>query len=456
MKNKDIEGILCNLYNSYLTQNNYKEFVEKLKYILDKKKIKFKIEKNFALRNIKRPFFIQVVIKNRKYILIENENNIKLSPDEICHLYPEYPIYLKGKFFPRGIINEDISKIYQEYIKTHTFDYYYQTLEKHFTLEMIAIIYERDLKKNKLFNDYLDIIDNSIKLYIIGEYNAAVAILLPCIEGILRKISNSKLKKIGYDTSKNYLDLLLENTLKEWQNIIYPQNEYWFLPKLEEKFKILFFTEKLSVTIKGFFSFLKDFLYTNIDDFKIKYPEENLNRHSIFHGYTINYGTKYNWLYIFGMIDFLLVLSNFNIFKTGHNIMSLAKFMEYNLIKENQNLKIKYPLYMLINSFKIKLKKYIDFILLKLDINKKDLEYEIFYILKNSSDFYFIDSFYYWIYDYEKNLIRFKHGQPGITEINDEIEKDLVIISFNKTNVNDIGVINYYIDLRTLKLTENI
>lgn len=453
-----IEGILCCLYSKYLSKGNYDEFVDKLTYILNKKNVSFEIKKGEALRNRVRDFIIQVITNDRKYILINNKKNLE-SVDKICSEYMEYLFYSKGKFLPRGIINGDIEDIYKEYKKNKKYDHYYKLLEKYYGTNEIAIIYERGIKKNKIFEEYYDIIDNSIKLYLIEEYNGAITTLLPCIEGILRKILNEKLGIEGYSDDSNYLKSILNKVLIEWQNIIYPPKEYWFLPELQEDFKNLYLTESLSVMIKGFLFFLRDFIYENIEKFEEKYPEETLNRHSILHGFTQNYGTKNNWLYIFGMLDFLLILSNFKLFKDGHNINSLIKSLEYSFIKEQQNIKKRY-------NFEEELKflnhRFNEIIVLSLYEAKKEIEKVQFrksYIkeiiqekLENNlrKNLSIISYYYSWKYDYELGkTLKLKYTGSSIKE------KNLVNIYFEKTGIEiEESYINYYLDLEKCQLEE--
>lgn len=453
-----IEGILCNLYKKYLSKGDYNEFVIQLTSILNKKEIPFEIKKGGALRSYVRDFIVQVVINNKKYVLVNNASILE-STDEICSKYIEYLFYSKGKFLPRSIVNGDIEDIYKEYKKNKKYNHYYNLLEKYYGVNEIAIIFERGIKKNKLFEEYYDIIDNSIKLYLIEEYNGAITILLPCIEGMLRKILNNKLGIEGYSNDSNYLKSILDKVLMEWQNIIYPEKEYWFLPEFQNNFKNLYLTEGLSVMIRGFLFFLSDFIYEKIEKFKEKYPEETLNRHSILHGFTQNYGTKHNWLYIFGMLDFLLILSSFKVFKDGHNIHSLIKRLEYIYIKEQQDVKRKCK-------FEDEL-KYLNhifnkIIMLSLQEANKEVEESQFrkrYIkeiiqekLENNlrKNLSIISYYYSWEYDYElEKTLKLKYTGSSAKE------KNLVNIYFEKTGIEiKESYINYYLDLEKYHLEE--
>ena len=457
-----MEGILCRLYNQYLSKGDYENFIEQLTLILNKKGKTFKIKRGGALRSIVRNFLIQVIIDGKSYILIEDRKNLK-SVEEICSSYIEYSFYSNGKFLPRGIIKGDISDIYQDYKITNRFDYYYKILEKYYSIEEIAIIYERGIKKNRLFEEYYDIIDNSIKLYLIEEYNGAITTLLPCIEVILKKILNNKLGKEGYSSSSNYLESILDIILLEWQNIIYPPEKYWFLPDLQEDFKNLYLTEELSVMIKGFLFFLSDFLYEDTKKFKEKYPEERLNRHSILHGFTLDYGTKHNWLYLFGMIDFLLILSNFKLFKDGHNIHSIIKGLEYTFVKEKQNSKRKCIFEEELNYLKSHFSKIILTSLSKAKEEVEKVKFRESYIkeiigenLKDNTkrELLRISYYYSWEYDYElgKTLkLKLRDKESTIEE------KNLVNIYFDKVELNlEESYINYYLDLEKQQLEEII
>ena len=68
-----MEGILCSLYNQYLSKGGYENFIGQLTFILDKKGKTFEIKRGGALRSIVRDFLIQVIIDGKSYILIEDK-----------------------------------------------------------------------------------------------------------------------------------------------------------------------------------------------------------------------------------------------------------------------------------------------------------------------------------------------------------------------------------------------
>ena len=457
---KIIEGILCKGWNLYLSKNNYNEFYKFLNNIFKEKNIEFSIEKKLFGRTQQKEVIV-INIANREYILPRFELT-KKTIEDICLEDYKYIFYLNGKYLPRGIPNGEIDELYLNYKNTLKFDTYYDLLDELYSEDTISIVLERSIKKDINFQEYSDLIDESIKLYLKNKFTGAISILLPCIEGILRKIINSYSGIDNYYKEKNYLQKAQKEVLKKWGAIIYPKSEVWFHPELEKDNKYLYLFDKLAIIINGFFKYLESFFYGNIDDFIKDYPNENLNRHSIVHGYTLDYGKKENYLLLFGMLDFLLLLSNFELWREGHNYKSYIKAIEYKYIR-NTVCPIDFKLNhkeILINHLeliKILLIESLDE-LEKLVLKNSWIKKFMKETLKNEiskkiNSLYFIPFFAYTlIFDYEKESILLKYNSKDFHCSSQELELNIFEISFTEDFERKNSYIYFFINLNNKEI----
>lgn len=457
MSEKIIEGIICKGWKNFLKRDNYNGFCDFLNKVFIEKNIKFHIEKKLFGRTKMREVTI-ITINNKLYIL-PNLELIKKEKEDICNENPKYIFYLNGKYLPRGIPNGEIEDLYLNYKKTLNFDHYYILLDLLYREDSFSIVLEKSIKRDDNFKEYYNLIDESIRLYFKKQFSGAISILLPCIEGILRKITNNYLGADNFYRKKYYLEKAEEEVLKKWSNIIYPKNEVWFHPELEKDYKYLYLFDEVPIIVSGFFKYLDAFFYRDIDDFRRDYPKENLNRHSIVHGYTLDYGKKENYLLLFGMLDFLLLLSKFELTRSRHNYESYIKMIEYININ-----KLDYPINFKLNNRKI-LTDSLEFIKsiiresmddldkeLSKEIWRKRDSKEIFknILSKKINKLMFIPFFVYMlVYDYEKENILLKYGSSGIYSSGDELELSIFEISFIEEFEKRNSYIYFYINFET-------
>ncbi|MEG0134710.1 MAG: hypothetical protein RR682_01760 [Cetobacterium sp.] len=463
MPKKMIEGILCQGWNITLKNKNFEDFYKFLDKILTEKNMQFNIEKKkFGRTKMKEVIVIN--IDNMEYVLPSLELLTKGIKDieNICHDDYRYIFYLNGKYLPRGISNGDVDLLYSSYIENSNFDDYYKFLDKLYTEDIFSIVLERSIIKDINFQGYYSLIDESIKLYLKNNFLGAISIILPCIEGILRKIINNYLNSNNHYRGKDYLQKSQIEVLKKWGDIIYPKDKVWFHPMLEKDSKYLYLFDELPIIIRGFFKYLDAFFYRNIDEFRAEYPNENLNRHSILHGYTLDYGKKENYLMLFGMLDFLLLLSKFELIRYSHNYESYIKMKEYEYIKNTNYLmrgelnykKILIGYLDLIKALFIESLNELENSILKDPWKKKYLkELLTDEISKKINKLIFIPFFIYTlIFDDEKETIILKYGSPGTISSRDILEPNIFEIYFTEEFERKNSYIYFYINLENKEI----
>lgn len=460
MSKKMIEGILCKGWNIILKDNKFEEFYKFLDKILTGKNIQFNIEKKLYGRT-KMKEVIVITIDNMEYILPSLELLTK-DIDNICDEDYRYIFYLNGKYLPRGIPNIEVEKLYLNYKNTLRFDDYYKLLDKLYNEDTISIVLERSIKKDANFKEYYNLIDESIKLYLKNNFIGAISIIIPCIEGILRKIINNYLNLSNHYSEKQYLPIAEREVLKKWSDIIYPKDKVWFHPILEKDNKYLYLFDELPIFIRGFFKYLDAFFYRRIDEFKAEYPNENLNRHSIVHGFTTDYGKKENYLMLFGMLDFLLLLSKFELTRCGHNYESYIKAKEYRYIKNTDHLMdfdFNYKKILLdsLGFIKTLLTESLDELEESISKNpwKKNYVKEVFKdeILKKINKLVFIPFFVYTLtVDDEKETIILKYGSHGVYSARDILEPNIFEIYFTEEFERKNSYIYFYVNIETKEI----
>lgn len=154
--------------------------------------------------------------------------------------------------------------------------------------------------KRKTFEPYIDQIVEAAKAYQLGLYGVAIVGLLPCIEGILRRLgtlSGAAVEK-SVDIS-SLLKVLRGLKARELEQLVgefawYPQNELnvKYLSRFHERVQMLEATEV----------YFRDALYKHTDALPAYVV---LNRHGIAHGFFEGYATSGNYLRLFNLLSSL-------------------------------------------------------------------------------------------------------------------------------------------------------
>lgn len=154
--------------------------------------------------------------------------------------------------------------------------------------------------KRKTFEPYIDQIIETTKAYHLGLYGVAIVGLLPCIEGVLRRLGTlsggsveqsvdiTSLLKVLRRLKARELDQLVEEFV--W----YPENELnvEYLNRFHERVQMLEATEV----------YFRDALYRHTNALP---PYVVLNRHGIAHGFFDGYATAGNYLRLFNLLSSL-------------------------------------------------------------------------------------------------------------------------------------------------------
>ncbi len=129
--------------------------------------------------------------------------------------------------------------------------------------------------------DFKTEIAEAIEASQMGLLHAAVATLLPVLEGIIRKIADSRGQSIGSGTSK---------LVDEVEELI-----------AQEKSLAPHFHERV-IMLEAFRDFLKNRLLINTDMYN---GVGNLNRHGVLHGVFSKYGHDFNFYRLISFLDLL-------------------------------------------------------------------------------------------------------------------------------------------------------
>lgn len=154
--------------------------------------------------------------------------------------------------------------------------------------------------KRKTFEPYIDQLVETAKAYQLGLYGVAIVGLLPCIEGILRRLgtlSGGAVEK-SVDIS-SLLKVLRRLKVRELEQLVgefswYPRNELdvKYLNRFHERVQMLEATEV----------YFRDALYKHTDSLPSYVV---LNRHGIAHGFFDGYATAGNYLRLFNLLSSL-------------------------------------------------------------------------------------------------------------------------------------------------------
>lgn len=135
--------------------------------------------------------------------------------------------------------------------------------------------------KIKFVRDFKTQISDSIEASFSGLDNAAVATMIPVLEGVVRKIAVAAQRDVGSGTQK---------LIGEFDRVLALENDS--PNRLEEKVIML-------QAIRDYFAdriLISTYYYSGIDE---------LNRHGILHGIFERYGTKFNFLRLITILELL-------------------------------------------------------------------------------------------------------------------------------------------------------
>jgi hypothetical protein len=155
-------------------------------------------------------------------------------------------------------------------------------------------------QKRKTFEPYIDQLIETAKAYQLGLYGVAIVGLLPCIEGVLRRLgtlSGGSVEK-SVDIS-SLLKVLRRLKSRELEQLVgefswYPRNELdvEYLNRFHERVQMLEATEV----------YFREALYRHTDSLPSYVV---LNRHGIAHGFFDGYATAGNYLRLFNLLSSL-------------------------------------------------------------------------------------------------------------------------------------------------------
>lgn len=197
-------------------------------------------------------------------------------------------------------------------------------------------------KKRPFINDYATSIEESLILCLQKDFKAAIYILLPVIEGTLRKYLISRRgNRANSETSMFKLLRSIDNLTNEYLNIeeVYARKKYQFLIDKgnyfnQQQLKQLRKNRRLYFTLwmQQLENYVKNGLYLNT---KNNVVTDNFNRHLIFHALDdkIDYSFS-NYLKLFSCINFIswaiaLVESECSILPNSNDDIVQSKLMDY-------------------------------------------------------------------------------------------------------------------------------
>ena len=315
----------------------------------------------------------------------------------------------------------------------------------------------------KEFNGFLNIIEESIELFYLGYYRAAVAILIPCIEGICNKIYSIPPKK-----NERSFENAISKSLKEWNNMIYGDS-HWISKEIKED--LYCYLDEFSSMQITFLHFMNNFLYLNSEKYHEKYPYLELNRHGISHGIFREYGTKSNWLILFSVLDFLTAISSKtklmdnsetfearsksllmeDISKIRGDILDLKSTNKY-----DESIRMRR---ILIDDLKVIIKDVMKLNNTIINGHKNSNEKFNLYLIdklaslteekiRNDYNLYYMKNM-----DYQNKIIKLIHGSPNIHVYGRKKEKDLLILLINGAKATekdlDNALFKFEMDLET-------
>ncbi|MFG0680434.1 hypothetical protein ACF8GB_07885 [Pseudomonas sp. xss_4] len=173
-------------------------------------------------------------------------------------------------------------------------------LREIYTPQAIAELIEGVWSKRTAFKPYYDQLVESSKAYCLGLYNVAIVGILPCIEGIVRRLGLASGIRVDSEVSINNLVKVFRRLQQKEVDSMMDGFD-WF-PASEINISLLNrFHERVQI-FEGISNYLKMKLYL----YTKNAPEHlTLNRHGISHGFFQGYATEANYLRLFNLLSAL-------------------------------------------------------------------------------------------------------------------------------------------------------
>lgn len=457
-----MKGLYVNCFKNRLSDE---AFFKSIKDILNNENIDItRIEKEKIGRNYQLDSYI-IEINKRKYVF---PLKLKLDAEDKFSNSVFFKASKIGKFIPRGIPNQLVELFYKS-IAEKDDEAYLSLLKQVYSKEGIVSIFVDSVCYKENFKSHIKLIESSINSFFQDDFTSAIAVLLPCIEGISRKINatNSKMEDV-YDRNANFRkETIVDQSIQRWRESFFPSNEYWFPPELEEDNKIFYYLDDVPNIIKAYYNFLDNFLYMKTEDFFNKYPNETLNRHEILHGYSLDYGTEENWYKLFNIFDFLLFVDNeFAFSRAQKSLESFEKYSRLQFTSEKRT-KVDFEAIKFTDDFE---KNILKNLIISVSDSLNNINIPRFvpksYIkewfkenLKDNIKFsYPLNNFSYYLkIDYSRNIIEIVYGSPNISI--KEKKKNLLMINIDNEKITEDELANTYfiinIDSREKRVTDS-
>lgn len=444
MEQRNIEKLMSGLYGKCFKKRlNDKDFIENIKKILKKKNLDYSIKKDKVGRIYEIDAFI-IEIDNRKYIFPLELDLIDKSDHSI-----HFEASQMGKLIPRGIPNFQVKEFYMA-IKDKDDEKYCDLLKRVYSDDVIISIFTDSMHNKSNFKNHYNLIEKSIQNFFCKDYHSAISLLLPCIEGIIRKMNGAGLDlKNDYHREGDFKTTILNQAIAKYAEIFFPCSKYWFPPELKEENKIYYHLDEVFSILNSYCKFLSDFTFMNSKDFFVNYPNENLNRHEILHGYTTDYGTESNWYKLFNMLDFLLFFDG-EFTRPQRSINYLKKHLNFNYLSKSLdilNFKIEKTKGDFENYISRMLKNDIQNALKKIEVFKhrvpKEVEESYFkyeLLSKIELPIIFNQLSYFKVKDKDNNIIKILFGHPNV--YTSRKEKNLLILTIDDENVSETEMKN--------------
>ena len=224
-------------------------------------------------------------------------------------------------YFPNGALYElaeNILKVSSREDKLRVLGTY---LPRFYKSEYLAIMLLERYDKILHIKDFILQISEAIEASQMGLFHIAVTGLIPVLEGIIRKIANTRGKTIGDGT---------KNLVKEINNLIKQEKESPFCHG-----------ERITM-LECFRNFFQKNLLIHTKNFS---GSGNLNRHGILHGIFEKYGSDLNFFRLISLLDLLcfiisLKMSSISIFAPSPTKKSLkltTYYLSLKVIQKNAN-----------------------------------------------------------------------------------------------------------------------
>lgn len=173
-----------------------------------------------------------------------------------------------------------------------------------FNLESLSALHSEIYAKNSDFEIYSDQIKEAIEAYCLGLNKVAVTALLPCIEGIIRKLGLKIGLKCSEHVSLNQFIVILEKIQKLVINKIF--SDFDWVPSDYKKVALHDCTNEQIQIVESLICFLRNALYKNTIEYQ---GSTNLNRHGVLHGLISNFNSHVNFFRLITVLNALYVCS---------------------------------------------------------------------------------------------------------------------------------------------------